>query len=82
MTTSDMLEDDQLSILLMKNGEKVVTGTQSGVLNIWSWGKVQNFFVLFLTRQVGQHVKGKQLITVINDGSLRKLLHTKKLNST
>ena len=41
-----------------------------------------NFFVLFLTRQVGQHVKGKQLITVINDGSLRKLLHTKKLNST
>ena len=47
MTTSDMLEDDQLSILLMKNGEKVVTGTQSGVLNIWSWGKVQNYFVLF-----------------------------------
>ena len=47
MTTSDMLEDDQLSILLMKNGEKVVTGTQSGVLNIWSWGKVQNFFVCF-----------------------------------
>ena len=47
MTTSDMFEDDQLSILLMKNGEKVVTGTQSGVLNIWSWGKVKEKFFFF-----------------------------------
>jgi len=35
---SDNLEDELLSISIIKNGTKVVTGTQDGILSIWSWG--------------------------------------------
>ena len=35
---SDDLEDELLSLQIMKNGKKVVCGTQQGVLGIFSWG--------------------------------------------
>eukprot|EP00979_Chaetoceros_neogracilis_P014083 scaffold4425_cov281-Chaetoceros_neogracile.AAC.4 len=35
---SDNQEDELLSMCLMKNGKKIVCGTQQGVLNFWSWG--------------------------------------------
>jgi len=35
---SDDMEDELLSITVMKNGRKVVCGTQQGVLAVWSWG--------------------------------------------
>jgi WD40 repeat protein len=35
---SDAQDDELLSMCLMKNGKKVVCGTQQGVLNFWSWG--------------------------------------------
>ena len=44
---SDGQEDEMLSGLVMKNGTKVVCGSQGGVLNIWSfgtWGDVSDRF--------------------------------------
>ncbi|KAI9273922.1 WD40-repeat-containing domain protein, partial [Helicostylum pulchrum] len=35
---SDQIEDELLSIELVKNGKKAVVGTQDGVLSLWSWG--------------------------------------------
>lgn len=35
---SDAQDDELLSMCVMKNGKKVVCGTQQGVLNFWSWG--------------------------------------------
>jgi phosphopantothenoylcysteine synthetase/decarboxylase len=35
---SDQIEDELLSISLVKNGKKAVVGTQDGVLSLWSWG--------------------------------------------
>ncbi|CEI92900.1 hypothetical protein RMCBS344292_07147 [Rhizopus microsporus] len=35
---SDQMEDELLSIALMKNDKKAVVGTQEGVLTLWSWG--------------------------------------------
>lgn len=35
---SDDQEDEMLSIVLLKNGRKVMCGTQQGVLAVWSWG--------------------------------------------
>jgi len=35
---SDNLEDELLSVVLMKEGKKAVVGTQAGILNIWNWG--------------------------------------------
>lgn len=40
---SDQLEDELLSACLMKDGSKVVCGTQQGVLNIYSWGDIGDF---------------------------------------
>jgi len=36
---SDDVEDELLSIQIMKGGKKVVCGTNEGCLSIWSWGK-------------------------------------------
>jgi len=36
---SDYVEDELLSIVILKNGERVVCGTQEGVLLIWKWGE-------------------------------------------
>jgi WD40 repeat protein len=35
---SDDQEDEMLSIVLLKNGRKVMCGSQQGVLSVWSWG--------------------------------------------
>lgn len=35
---SDEQEDELLSLAILKQGKKVVAGTQGGVLTIWSWG--------------------------------------------
>ncbi|EIE83883.1 hypothetical protein RO3G_08588 [Rhizopus delemar RA 99-880] len=35
---SDQMEDELLSIALMKNDKKAVVGTQDGILTLWSWG--------------------------------------------
>lgn len=35
---SDNMEDELLSVVLVKHGQKVITGTQEGVLYIFSWG--------------------------------------------
>lgn len=35
---SDDQEDELLSVRVIKNGKKVVCGTQQGVLAVWSWG--------------------------------------------
>jgi len=35
---SDNQEDELLSVTLMKGGKKAVVGSQTGVLNIWTYG--------------------------------------------
>ncbi|KAI9255485.1 WD40-repeat-containing domain protein [Sporodiniella umbellata] len=35
---SDQIEDELLSIALMKNDKKAVVGTQEGILSLWTWG--------------------------------------------
>lgn len=36
---TEQCDDELLSVALLKGGATVVTGTQEGVLQIWSWGK-------------------------------------------
>lgn len=36
---SEEQDDELLSGAIMKNGQKVVVGTQEGILSIWSWGQ-------------------------------------------
>jgi len=36
---SDNLEDELLSITLLRNGTKVVCGSQDGIINIYNWGQ-------------------------------------------
>ncbi|KAL5707264.1 WD domain repeat-containing protein 55 [Ranunculus cassubicifolius] len=38
LTQSEFSEDEPLSVVIMKNGRKVVCGTQNGVLLLYSWG--------------------------------------------
>jgi len=35
---SDQMEDELLSVAVVKNGSKVAVGTQEGIIAIWSWG--------------------------------------------
>ncbi|KAI8976213.1 WD40-repeat-containing domain protein [Pilobolus umbonatus] len=35
---SDQMEDELLSIELIKNEKKAIVGTQDGILTLWSWG--------------------------------------------
>ncbi|KAI9484803.1 WD40-repeat-containing domain protein [Zychaea mexicana] len=35
---SDNMEDELLSVALVKNGSKAVVGSQEGILSLWSWG--------------------------------------------
>ncbi|CAK9071735.1 WD repeat-containing protein 55 [Durusdinium trenchii] len=37
--TSDKHDEDLLSLVVIKNGSKVVVGTQNGVLDFWNWGE-------------------------------------------
>ncbi|KAL6771918.1 hypothetical protein ACKKBG_A28285 [Auxenochlorella protothecoides x Auxenochlorella symbiontica] len=36
--SDDDVDDELLSVVVVKSGRKVVCGTTTGVLNIWSWG--------------------------------------------
>lgn len=38
LTQSEFSEDEPLSVVIMKNGRKVVCGTQNGVLLLYTWG--------------------------------------------
>lgn len=38
MAMSDCMDDELLSAVIVKNEKKVVVGSQSGVLNLWTWG--------------------------------------------
>ncbi|OVA01099.1 WD40 repeat [Macleaya cordata] len=38
LTQSEFSEDEPLSVVIMKNGRKVICGTQSGVILLYSWG--------------------------------------------
>ena len=44
MQQSDTDADDELlSLAVVKGGAKIVAGTQSGMLDIWSWGHWAGF---------------------------------------
>lgn len=34
---SDNQEDEQTGVLIVKNGKKVVTSSQEGVISLWNW---------------------------------------------
>ena len=42
MRTEDDADDEVLSVAVVKNGRKLVAGTQSGVLNIYTWGAMRD----------------------------------------
>ena len=42
LRTEEDADDEILSAVVVKNGRKVVAGTQSGVLNIYSWGAMKD----------------------------------------
>ncbi|KAG8368879.1 hypothetical protein BUALT_Bualt15G0092500 [Buddleja alternifolia] len=48
-TQSEFAEDELLSVVIMKNGRKVICGTQTGALLLYSWG----FFKDYSDRFVG-----------------------------
>ncbi|CAG8789782.1 24392_t:CDS:2, partial [Gigaspora rosea] len=39
LAMSDNQDDELLSVTVVKNGRKVITGTQGGVINLFSWGE-------------------------------------------
>jgi WD40 repeat protein len=62
---SELLEDEQLSVAIMKGGKKVVTGTQTGVLNIWTWGKWED-----ISDRFPGHPQSVQSIVKIDEDTL------------
>ncbi len=42
LRTEDDADDELLSVAVVKGGKKVVVGTQSGVLNLYSWGAMRD----------------------------------------
>lgn len=38
LAMSDQMEDELLSLQIIKGGAKIVCGTQSGTMHIWTWG--------------------------------------------
>ncbi|KAG6421040.1 hypothetical protein SASPL_117589 [Salvia splendens] len=48
-TRSEFSEDELLSVVIMKNGRKVVCGTQSGTLLLYSWGFFKDCSVLMIS---------------------------------
>ncbi|KAK9129171.1 hypothetical protein Sjap_009658 [Stephania japonica] len=42
LVQSEFSEDEPLSVVIMKNGRKVICGTQNGVLLLYSWGHFQD----------------------------------------
>ncbi|KAF8412206.1 hypothetical protein HHK36_000166 [Tetracentron sinense] len=41
-TQSEFSEDELLSVVIMKNGRKVICGTQTGALLLYSWGRFKD----------------------------------------
>ncbi|KAF6174161.1 hypothetical protein GIB67_033693, partial [Kingdonia uniflora] len=39
---SEFAEDEPLSLVIMKNGQKVICGTQNGVILLYSWGNFKD----------------------------------------
>ncbi|KAG8368871.1 hypothetical protein BUALT_Bualt15G0091700 [Buddleja alternifolia] len=69
-TQSEFAEDELLSVVIMKNGRKVICGTQSGALLLYSWG----FFKDYSDRFVG--------LSTISDPSTNSKPSTKSKPST
>lgn len=81
---SELLEDEQLSIAIMKGGKKVVTGTQTGVLNIWTWGQWSDISDRFpghpQSVQSILKLDENRLLTGSSDGIIRVVnIHPNKL---
>jgi WD40 repeat protein len=83
---SDPQDDELLSLLLMKNGRKVVAGTQQGVLAIWSWGIWGDVSDRFPTAHQGSSIDAMlqidqdTILTGSSDGLLRVVtIHPDKL---
>ena len=41
---SDAQDEEMTSLAIMKNGAKLLTGSQEGVINVWNWDRVIVFF--------------------------------------
>ncbi|KAJ6801703.1 WD repeat-containing protein 55 [Iris pallida] len=74
-TRSDFAEDALLSVVTMKNGRKVVCGTESGALLLYSWGHFEDCSDRFLghTQPVDTLLKVDEdtVISGCNDGLIR-----------
>lgn len=74
-TRSEFAEDALLSVVIMKNGRKVVCGTESGALLLYSWGHFQDCSDRFLghTQPVDALLKldDDTVISGSNDGLIR-----------
>ena len=84
--TSDPQDDELLALTTMKNGKKVVCGTQEGVLAIWSWGTWGDVSDRFPTAHQGSSIDAilkvdeDTLLTGSSDGLLRVVtVHPDKL---
>jgi len=62
---SENMEDELLSIAVIKEGKKVVCGTQDGILAIWDWGE----WATFKDRFPG-HPQSIDALTVIDNDTL------------
>ncbi|CAD6341366.1 unnamed protein product [Miscanthus lutarioriparius] len=72
---SEFSEDELLSLVVMKNGKKVVCGTPSGALLLYSWGYFKDCSVRFLghTQSVDTMLKldEETLVSGSSDGVIR-----------
>jgi hypothetical protein len=72
------MEDELLSVLVVKNGTKVVVGSQSGVLFIFDWGEWKNISDRFPghPHSVDTMLKidERTVITGSSDGLIRSLV--------
>lgn len=62
---SDNMEDELLSIQIIKNGKKVIVGTQEGLLDIWDWGD----WGTFNDRMIG-HPNSVDTMVVIDQNTI------------
>ena len=62
---SDQLEDELLSLCVMKGGRKVVCGTQDGVLAIYNWGMWEDY-----TDRLADHPKSVDCLCKLDEDLL------------
>ena len=87
---SDPQDDELLSLVILKNGKKVVAGTQDGVLAIWSWntwGDISDRYPLLQSSHSSidaiLKVDENTIITGGSDGLVRVVtLHPNKILGT